>query len=242
MKEVKISKLEDLKSVFDNADTNIFHFENLKTSFNTNPNNVRLAQPQLKARNNTIVWLSDFVQDGLFQFDELTDSERLKLLDKVKASFEWFKQNKKALSNDFYDNIIEIPSTNSIYLSKGIEEDIIIIAEWGFLEDRIDVNKGILKKLFPASKVSILVVVEDSFGVSIKDLKVSLKNFEETFHDYTDSLGKARLGAIRQSSTFTIYSEDNNFESIQFTADGRDVYKVIVKNKIDNNDPKINVA
>ena len=229
MKLVKASSLDNLKSVFDNADTNVFHFENLNSTFNNNAFNVRLAEPSIRKRDNSLLWQSNFVQEELLNFDDLNDSERLSVLSRLEQSIEWAKRSAKGIAKDFYDQVIEIPSTNSIFLSKGKDGEVVIVTEWGFLENRTDVNKGILKKLFPAPQVTILVVLEDDLGNRLSNVEICLSNNQQEFLGVTDDQGKARFGMVRQSSKFSVTSSSNLFEQVDFVADGRDVYLIKVR-------------
>jgi hypothetical protein len=227
MKEVSISSLGELKTVFNSPDENVHFYGILNSSFNTNSLGVQLAKPILRNNVHQILWKAE-VNVELKSLSTANDSERKNIGKKIKIAFEEFEEKSKTFRNfppNFIDKIKEIPNFSSILF--GItpsNEHQIIITNWGFLEDKIDRASGILQSIFPPASHSILVKAISEGGVPQEGKKIYLQSENSNTSDITDKRGYARLGDVVRGETFQLQNDKGKKLAEDCIADGRSEY------------------
>jgi hypothetical protein len=238
MKQVSTSSLGDIKTVFDNPDTNVYHYNELKTKFNENDFGVELAEPRIRQANNLIVWRSK-AESTLLPLTDLSSEEQKEVAAIIQNAFSTFKsKTSEAVTDKFHAGIMEIPNLSSVLVGRKGDGYEIVITEWGFVNDTLERKTGILSQIFPTPKVSILAVLKKSSGQLIESEKVQLRYEGTRTNDITDEQGRARLGHLALDSRFTLLSPDGKFHSEEFTADGRKEYPIIMEEAQEEEPPK----
>ena len=227
MKQVRTSSLSKIKTVFDSTDSNVFHFNRLNKSFNQNKFGVELAQPVVRHSNNVVQWKAKAISE-LLPFNVFPKEEQDSIAQIIQQTFADFKERTSIKPEVFYDNIMEIPSSDSLLVgitSSGYE---IVITDWGFLEDTIDRQTGVLYQLFPVPNFSVLARLKDRNGKVVPNEKIILEAGDVFRGDITDSNGCARLGELMRGTSFILKSNSGCFVAKEFPADDRAFYDVII--------------
>lgn len=233
MKEVGITKLAEIKTVFNSNSDNVYYYELLNRNNSHIINNVELAKPIIRQSNSTIIWKSEF-KGELKPFNELSDDSQASVSVILKSFFDAFEQKINSFRSapaSFAKKVIEIPNKDSIFLN--LENDHIVITNWGFLEDSPTRKEGVIEKLFDKERNSILVKLVNQKGNPISNIKLRLESKLEREFSLSDSNGFARFGTLMNGERFSIF-EDNGFdqnELASFICDERIEYEV-VKNQI----------
>ena len=231
MKQVRTSSLSKIKTVFDSTDSNVFHFKTLNKSFNQNEFGVELAQPIVRYSNNVVQWKAK-ASSELLPFNVLSKEEQDSVAQIIQQTFTDFRERTSIKPESFYDNIMEIPGSDSLLVGKSSDGYEIVITDWGFLEDTIDRETGVLYQLFPVPDFSVLARLKNQYGKVIPNEKIILKSGDISREDLTDNNGCARLGDLMRDTDFTLKSNSGSFLPKDFSADGRDFYDVILQENI----------
>jgi hypothetical protein len=232
MKQIHISNLNDIKSVFNSPSDNEQYYRILKNSNSHIINNVELAQPSIRQNNATIIWKTQ--SDASFKpLSELSESIRLEIGANLESFFEDFKKRANKFQNvspDFVDKVIQIPDLSSIYVD--VNENYIVIVNWAFLEDKFNPNEGVISKLFPVPNQSVLIKLINEKENPIRNNELELITTNSNVPSRTDENGFARFGTLTRGRLFTIYDKSGveNRRLAEFICDGRSEY-VIKKNE-----------
>lgn len=212
MKEVHVSNLNELKSVFNGVTDNEQYYKILKNS-NTNVIfDVELAEPIIRTTNSTILWKSQSNYD-FRTYSSFSENEKIDIIEKIEIFYGVFK-NKigqfKGVSEDFADNIIQVPDLESIFYDK--QNNYILIVNWGFLADSFNRDEGIIKKLFPKPDQSILVKLINSKGSPIAGESLKLVSDMRNSVSVTNKNGYAKFGSLSRGDQFKIFRLHNQNE------------------------------
>lgn len=235
MREVGITSLAEIKTVFGSNSDNIHYFELLKSSDSHIINNVELARPIIRESNSTIIWKAEFLGE-LKSFNKVSENKQAEVSRALKVFFDAFdnKINRfKNVSKDFSKKIIEIPNKNSLYVNE--EQNYIVITNWGFLEDSFSRKEGVIEKLFSKERSSILVKLINKKGNPLPNIKLRLESKLEREFSVTDEKGYARFGTLLIGEEFNIY-RDNGFEEnllASFKSNKSQEYEIIVEQEIE---------
>src|SRR5690625_1869824 len=204
MKEVAISRLSEIKSVFNSNTDNEQFYNRLKNAGCYKIDNVELARPIIRQSNATIIWKSD-CNLPLIPFNKLSDDTQAKISFKLSSFFDSFKEKIETFSNipsSFSDQVIEIPDKSSILVNE--ENDYVVIINWGFLEDSFDRKEGILYHLFNYDSLSsILVKLVNRKNNPIREIDLKLESKEDRETSITDEKGFARFGTLQKGTKFS---------------------------------------
>lgn len=235
MKEVHISSLSEVKSVFNSYSDNDQYYRVLKNSNSHSIGNVELAQPIIRQVNMTIKWKAS-TNGSLKLYTDLSFEEKKIAAHELKIFHAAFKKRVESFKNipkGFADKIIQIPSLGSIYFDPSTSQ--VVIVNWGFLEDSFNPKEGIIETLIPARSNSILVRLKDTNGSPVERFNLKFRSQNETSNCITDKEGYARFGALLKGEEFTIENteDDTEFISKNFTCDGRKEYLIEI-DAVDN--------
>jgi hypothetical protein len=231
MKQVRTSSLSKIKTVFDSTDSNVFHFDGLNKSFNQNEFGVELAQPIVRYSNNVVQWKAKATSE-LLPFNVLSKEEQDSVAQIIQQTFTDFKERTSIQPESFYANIMEIPGSDSLLVGTTSDGYEIVITDWGFLEDTIDRQTGVLYQLFPVPNFSVLARLKDRHGKLIPNEEIRLEAGDVYRGDLTDLNGCARLGELMRGSSFILKSNSGCFEAKDFSADGRSFYDIMIKESV----------
>lgn len=228
MKEVAISRLADISTVFNSSSDNIYYYNLLKNSKTHIMNDVELARPILRESNATIIWKSEY-SESLSPFNELSEEAQSEISMRLKIFFEAFKviiNQFKNVSKNFANQLIEIPNKNSIFVNE--DDNYVVIINWGFLEDSSSRKEGVIENLIAKGRSSILVKVENRKGNPIPGMKLRLESKLEREPSLTNEKGYARFGTLQTGEEFTIF-EDSHLDERKlkdFICDNRQEYVI----------------
>lgn len=235
MKQVSISSLGDLKTVFNSPDDNVHYFNVISKVFNSNSSNVILAKPIVRNNLHQIIWKAD-VPAGLISLNEIPNTDKELIGSKIKNAFDAFGEKGKSFRNfppDFVNKIQEIPDLGSIKIG-GLNsaEEVIVITNWAFLEDNIDRKSGLLQSIFPAPNYSILAKVEYTDGSSAPGYQITLNSAVNKISDISDKHGYVRLGNVKRGDSFELIDQNGSLLERDLIADGRDHYVIRVQKEL----------
>jgi hypothetical protein len=231
MRQVHISKLSDIKSVFNSPSDNEQFYRVLTNSGLTNFENIELAQPTVRQSNASVIWKAKS-SGNYSSFNSLTTTKQEEVGRTLEKFYKKFKEKANEFKNvgpDFAEKIIQIPSLDSLLVDESNYN--IIIVNWGFLEDSFNRSEGLISKLFPKPENSVLVNVidDENQAVPFCELTFSTKQFDQT--GLTNEKGYARFQNLRQGLEFSIKVNYPPYESLtkEFICDGRKEYCVQIK-------------
>jgi hypothetical protein len=226
--QIHISKLSEVKSVFNSPSDNEQYFKVLKNSGLNKIENVELAQPVVRQSNFSIIWKCN--ESGtLTNFQEL--SEALKR--KVGADLEVFHKALKDQSlkfrnvpSDFANQIIQIPNLTSIYVNTTTWQ--IVLVNWGFLEDSFNRMDGLISTLFPKQSNSILVKLVDQFNEPLPNINLDFNSGHIHQSGVTNSKGYAKFNNLPKGQDFKIgvLQGEQIAHEENFNCDGRIEYVI----------------
>ena len=234
MRDVRISKLSDLKSAFNSPDDNLHFFRLIKRSIGTVFGPVELAEPSIQHSAQTLRWRA-LSEGDLIPFPELSQRDQERIGASLQEAFKIFQDKIRLFKDipaDFQSKVMEIPGTDSILVAKSSVDERIVITDWGFLADRFDRTPGILRSIFPAQELSILVRLLTPTGMAVAGKTVEMSSDTGKMRDVSDSNGYVRLGSLARSRTFHLESKEGVFPGISFTSDGRQEYIVEVPKSV----------
>ena len=234
MKQVQISKLSDIKSVFNSPSDNEQYYRIIKNSGLNEFENIELAQPIIRQSQATIIWKAKSI-GNFVNFNSLTTIQQQEIGRSLELFYEKLKNRAKDFRNitpDFAEKIIQVPSLNSLLIDS--ESSKIIIVDWGFLEDSFNRSDSLISKLFPKIENSILVKVvdEDNLPVEACEIQFTTNHFNQT--GLTNEKGFARFQNLIQGQEFNLNIRHNSFDSISqnFICDGSKEYCIrLIKKK-----------
>lgn len=227
---IHISKLSEVKSVFNSPSDNEQYFRVLKNSGLNKIENVELAQPTVRQSNFSIIWKCD--ESGtLTNFQELPESLKQKVGADLEIFYKIFKEKSLHFRNvpsNFSNQIIQIPSLSSIFVNKDSWK--IVLVNWGFLEDSFNRMDGVINTLFPRQSNSILVKVVNQFDEPLSNLNLNFTTSETHQSTTTNSKGYAKFNNLLVGQAFNlVVSQDSQvIQEDNFICDGRVEYVVVV--------------
>ena len=228
MKHISTSSLSDLKSVFNSADDNVHFYKVLKNAFNINDFGVELAQPSIRQNSGQIIWKADTVLD-FSTIDSADGLVREEAGQMMRQAFEAFDAKIKGVKNfpaEISSKIKEIPSASSVLVARSDNGLKVVITNWGFLEDTLDRNSGILESLFPAPSYSILVRALSETDVPFSGKTVKLESASKNSNDISDVNGYARMGGLTRGERFSLKDGNDRLLAADLVADGTREYIV----------------
>lgn len=228
--QIHISKLSEIKSVFNSPSDNEQYYKILKNS-NLNINhNIELAQPSIRQSNFSIIWKTTFT--GQFKnFNHISLEKQQEVgvdLEKFYSNFTEKTKQFKNIPSDFSEKIIQIPSLDSIFVNDDTGQ--VVIVNWGFLEDTYNRKEGVINKLFPTPNKSILVKLVDQFNNPLVGAKLDFTSERINENSVTNSNGYAKFSNHLKGNYFKIKTEYPPFYRVEndFTCDGRKEYIIQV--------------
>lgn len=235
MREVYTSKLSDIKTVFNSNSDNEQYYKLLKNVGCHIIGNVELARPVIRKSYATITWMSE-ADSTLKPFNQLSEEKQVEVSLALEKFFNVFREKigkLRSSSLDFANQLIQIPTKNSILVNE--ESDYIVIVNWGFLEDSFDRKEGVISRMFldrPRSSILIRLVNQKNNPVAGRKLKLESKK-EREFAD-TDPSGFARFGMLSRGDKFSIYDASHPEERLlsSFECDGRQQYDIQIKERV----------
>src|SRR5690554_4176259 len=235
MRQVHTSSLNEIKTVFNSDSDNEQYYDRLKNSYSHKINNVELARPIVRRNNATIIWKAETNLE-LESFNKLSEDKQAEISFKLRAFFESFKEKINSfrnISNNFADQLIQIPNKNSLLVNE--ENDYIVIVNWGYLEDAFDPKNDVISKLFAKARSSILIKLINEKDNPIGNVRLKLESESEREFSNTDRQGFARFGTLETGKNFSIY-EVQEFDKdllATFKCDGRNEYCVVKKQRVE---------
>lgn len=234
MKEVHVSNLNELKSVFNGITDNEQYYKILKNSNTHIISNVELASPLIRKINSTIIWKSQS-NYNFKSYSNFNDYEKNEIGERVEKFYSVFKNRItqfKGISEDFADKIIQVPDLDSIYYDNT--NKYILIINWGFLADSFNRDEGLIKKIFPKPDQSILIKLTNFKNEPIQNESLKLVSDIKTSNSVTDKNGYARFGSLTRGTDFKIFRLHNQNESYldTFTSEGYKEYSIKIDQSI----------
>ncbi|MCH2043337.1 MAG: Ig-like domain-containing protein [Saprospiraceae bacterium] len=172
MKKFKIttSSLKDIRPVFTSVGDNIHRYKQLKSWFDEVGAFELFAEPT-QSSSKQIDWYTGLEHIEIRPYSELsaTEQERAKgiLKHQVNSLFKiaLLSEDKQDKLFETIESCIEIPNLNCIYeLRLTNHKPFYTLVQWGFVEDRFDAPRKILKNLIPFKVSDILFQVYDHEG------------------------------------------------------------------------------
>jgi hypothetical protein len=231
MHEIHISKLSEIKSVFNSYSDNEQYYKVLKKSGLNSIGSVELAQPLVRKSNSTIIWKAESVENAV-EFNSLNAHEKGIASHELQSFFQQFKaktEKFKNISSDFSDKIIQIPDLGSIYYDSKKKK--VVIVNWGFLEDSFNRKEGLINTLFPKQSNSILVKVIDQNENAVSNIEVELATAEKRIVNSTNDNGYANFKHLPKGTDFTVnlINYAPKLDPFNFSCDGRREYVISIK-------------
>lgn len=234
MRQVHISKLSDIKSVFNSPSDNEQFYRVITNSSLNEFENIELAQPVIRQSHSSIIWKAKST-GNFINFNSLTTIQQQEVGKKLELFYKQLKSKAKDFRNitpDFAEKIIQVPSLNSLLIDNDSSK--IIIVNWGFLEDSFNRSDSLISKLFPKIENSILVKVIDEKSRPIErcEIQFSTKHYGQT--GLTNEKGFARFQNLTQGQEFNLKLHNKGFRAISenFVCDGREEYCIkLIKEK-----------
>lgn len=239
--QIHISKLSEIKSVFNSPSDNEQYYKILKNSNLNINNNIELAQPSIRQSNSSIIWKTTFA--GQFKnFNHISLEKQQEVgvyLEKFYSNFTEKTKQFKNIPNDFSEKIIQIPSLDSIFVNDDTGQ--VVIVNWGFLEDTYNRKEGVINKLFPTPNKSILVKIVDQFNNPLVGAKLDFISERINENSVTNSNGYSKFSNQLKGDYFKIKTEYPPLYSVEndFTCDGRKEY--VIQVNVDR-DPDFNTT
>lgn len=239
MHEIHISKLSEIKSVFNSYADNEQYYKVLKKSGLNIIDSVELAQPLSRNSNLTIIWKAKTVQKAI-AFNSLIESDKKIVSQELENFFTKFKAKTdqfRNISSDFANKVIQIPDVGSIFFDPNNKK--IVIVNWGFLEDSFNRKEGVINTLFPRQSNSILIKVIDQDNKAVSNLEMELSTDDKRIIKRTNNNGYANFNHLPKGKEFNIslINHTTSSELFNFICDGRSEY--ILKIQIDANSLEI---
>lgn len=226
--QIHISKLSEVKSVFNSPSDNEQYFKVLKNSGLNKIENVELAQPVVRQSNFSIIWKCN--ESGtLTNFQELSEALKRKVGADLEVFHKAFKDQSLKFRNvpsDFANQIIQIPNLTSIYVNTTTWQ--IVLVNWGFLEDSFNRMDGLISTLFPKQSNSILVKLVDQFNEPLPNINLDFTSGQIHQSGITNSKGYAKFNNLPKGQDFKIgvLQGEQIAHEENFNCDGRIEYVI----------------
>ncbi|WP_420574595.1 hypothetical protein [Kordia sp.] len=230
MNTVKESNLGNIKSVFNDNSSNAHYYKIIRKTFGDIIQDLEFAKPIIQVNQGIIIWQS--THNGPYlSYTSLTIQQKQHIDQLIQDSFNEMavvlgKKNDK----NFLDDIIEIPSEESIFYTKDANNTIkVILTEWGYIKDEHIRHEGVLKKIFSQTLKSFIIKFQSSTGELLEGInaKISTQNFNQNYT--SNAQGVVKLNNLNKSDTIHISSPDDNFQEAQFNVNTTESYTIIVE-------------
>lgn len=207
MNEIHNSKLNEIKSVFDDLDQNRNAHDVITRLQSGTHSQLEFTRPVIQK--DTVAWISR--EDlALKNYENLEASQQLEVLAILQKEMEVFRQKFKASAGsdatNWCDKVLEIPHKKSIYVGLQGHEMRVVLTEWGFHENVFQPDKGVIKKLIEKSDVSLVIKVVSEAGKPQENHQVMISGPEGDQEHSTNSEGIVGLPSIPSGERLNIAS------------------------------------
>ncbi len=208
MQIISTSKGRNLRPVSSSSGRIISKYRRIKELFSMDKNHLTFCEPD-EISADEIVWQT-FLDGEKKRYIELDEEGqryvRAKLKSQVNRLYKIVQDN---TAKKYLDLFLQIPSLEDIYLV----DDRVILSNWGFLDDKFNAKRNIIKKLLRGVILS-LKIIDDKSEV-IQDLKVEIFSNNESEIFMTNSEGYIQLVDVVKNSLVKIeidLSDNSKFE------------------------------
>lgn len=172
---------------------------------------VIFAEPVFTKNSDKVNWFTS-IDGDIYKFSELNDQQIKEVKHQIWSTCKklddlttlWSEEGKKNLAN-IMEGSIEIPSLDSVFLVNNK----VVLCNWGFVEDRFNAQKGIIRKIaqeFSNVTVNILILTESSKPLSGVSVEI-----ENVFHD-TDASGSLTISNLELGSSIDLNIKHESYE------------------------------
>lgn len=247
MNIVNESNLGGIKSVFNDNASNSHYYKIINKTFHGIIKNLEFAKPIIQVNQGSIVWQTTF--EGPFLNYTSLDRENKEQIDTlIRGSFnEMSAIIGNSNDKDFLQDIIEVPSENSIFYTRDSNNNVnIILTEWGYVKDEHVKREGILKKIFSASMKSLIVKFKSNKNEFLQGINASIYSDDLNLQATSNREGVIKINNLKKGNIIVISNVDGNFEDVNLKVEEIDEYTIIVErnhtlffNVIDSNNQPV---
>ncbi len=165
----------------------------IKELFKKDKNYLIFSEPD-EVSKEEIIWKTA-LEGEVKRYTSLSEKEQKYLRAKLKSQVKrLYREAKEENSKNYLNLFLQIPSLDDIYLIG----DFVVLANWGYLEDRFNAPKNIIKKLLKGVILSILIVDDEKKPISNLNVELNYNGESEIYT--TNSDGFIRLVDVVKNS------------------------------------------
>ncbi len=210
------SILKDVRKVFTDVDrgATLERYKQISGIATDEQFDIVFAEPVNSKSGNKIDWFTTLEGD-IYKFKELNEQQVKEVKFKIWSSFEkldkltakWRNEGKQSLAKVMEESI-EIPSLDSIYLINNT----VVLCSWGFIEDKFNPQRGILRKIsadFSEAKLHISIVTDSSKPISGAIVKCMGRDSSYT----SDDEGNVVISDLQMGDNIEITATADSYNS-----------------------------
>lgn len=214
MYTVKKTLLENIRSIYGSNSINVARYTIVKNRLNGLRSDFEFAKPILQEGEGYILWKSN-ENRSYKPFTEVNSNElkgKIKkvLSDAVKSFQEALPEEIKN-ENSFLENLIEIPSEDSVYFTTNGELKVLLI-NWGFVIDEINFKQGVLRKMLPDELSSTIIQVVNKLGTPLKNYSFQFVGDNLNQEMISNDDGKLFLNGFEKYTEYKLVSLNSGKE------------------------------
>ena len=210
------SILKDFRKVFTDVDrgATLERYKQISGIATNEQFDIAFAEPVNSKNGDRIDWFTTLEGD-IYKFKELNEQQIKEVKFKIWSSFEkldkltakWRNEGRQSLAKVMEESI-EIPSLDSIYLINNT----VVLCNWGFIEDKFNPQRGILRKIsaeFSGAKLHISIVTDSSKPISGAIVKCAGRDSSYT----SDDEGNVVISDLQMGDNIEITVTANSYDS-----------------------------
>lgn len=230
MNIVSESNLGRIKSVFNDNSSNTHYYKIIDKTFTGFIDNLEFAKPIIQVNSGHVVWQSKtsgpYLKYVSLDKDQKRSVDAL-IQDSLNKMFVLLGNNN---DQSFLENIIEIPSEDSIFYTLDVNNNInVILTEWGFVKDDHIQGDGILKKILSTSMKSFILKFKSSKGQFIEGVNVAVTSEGLNTKLMSNALGLIKLNNIKKGNILNVSSVDGRFEEVRLKVETLEEHTIIIR-------------
>lgn len=229
MNTIKISSLGEIKSIFNDNETNAHYFDILDKSFHGKITGIEFAKPIPQLGKGKIIW--KVALDGPYlSYASLDEQKKERWNAKLQSCLQQMAQILESHPDkDFLENIIEIPGEEALfYVENGSDPDI-ILTEWGYIKDQHTRSHSMLKKLLPGTLKSFILKFVSGKNEPVEDINCTLTTEDFQHEAQSDTQGIVKINNLKRGGVLIIQSKEGLFAEERFEINEVEEHTIVVE-------------
>lgn len=244
MNIVSESNLGRIKSVFNDNSSNTHYYKIIDKTFTGFIDDLEFAKPIIQVNTGHIVWQVK-TNGPYLKYATLGKDQKIGVDTLIQDSLnKMFVLLGNDIDQKFLENIIEIPSEDSIFYTLDANNNIkVILTEWGFVKDDHIQGEGVLKKILSTSMKSFILKFKSSKGQLLEGVNVAVTSEGLNTEAKSNALGVVKLNNIKKGNILNVSSLDGRFKGVRLKVETLEEHTIIIEREftllfkvIDSND------